>query len=154
MKSYFGFAYVCVCTATVLFSTSATAAPPAKDASKKTDSKPEALVPLASFVIPGGPQDGRDPFFPASTRPFVNQQPQPQKGTNPQPTVSPLNLTLNGIIPGSKLAMVNGRTFAEGEEGDVVVNGLRKRIRCLKVKDESAIIELLPEGERRELKMR
>ena len=50
--------------------------------------------------------------------------------------------------------MVNGRTFSEGEEGEVMVNGTRKKIRCLKVKVESAVVELLPEGERRELKMR
>ena len=157
MKSYSGFACVCVCAVTVLFSIAAPSAPPPKEALKKPDSKPAATpdvaIPLSVFVLPATPSEGRDPFFPKSTRPYASQQPQqPQKGVKPPVVEFPL--TLNGITPASKLAMVNGRTFSEGEEGDVVVNGVRKRIRCLKVKDESAIIELLPEGERRELKMR
>ena len=50
--------------------------------------------------------------------------------------------------------MINGRTFSEGEEGDVNTNSGKKRVRCLKIKEDSAIVELLPEGERQELKLR
>ena len=50
--------------------------------------------------------------------------------------------------------MINGRTFAEGEEGDVNTNSGKKHVRCLKIKEDSVIVELLPEGERQELKLR
>jgi len=50
--------------------------------------------------------------------------------------------------------MINGRTFSEGEEGDVNTNSGKKRVRCLKIKPDSVIVELLPEGERQELKLR
>ena len=64
-----------------------------------------------------------------------------------------MSLLLNGISRG--LAMINGRTFAPGEEGDVPTgSGGKRHISCLTIKDESAIIELLPEGERQELKLR
>ena len=154
MKSYPGFAHLAAMCLLALPCLNTYSAPAAKDA-KKSDAKrsstpSEVVIPLSVFVVPQTPKDGKDPFFPASTRPYVNLQPI-VKGQKPQ--VIEVPLTLTGIIP-SKLAMVNGRTFSEGEEGEVVVNGTRKKIRCVKVKQESAIVELLPEGERRELKMR
>jgi hypothetical protein len=157
MKSDTSFAYICVCSVVALWTMVAHAAPP--EATKKAaDSKQasattESVTPSV-FVLPASSKDGRDPFFPKSERPFASQKPVTPQGTKPVPVDLPM--TLNGIIPQGqvKLAMIEGRTFAEGEEGDVRVNGVKKRIRCLKVKDESAIIELLPEGERRELKMR
>ena len=158
IKSYHGLACAFLCALDSLISSAAYSAPPTKDAAKKAGSKPPATagvaaaqveIPLSVFVIPTDPKEGKDPFFPASARPYASrQQPKIQK-----PVVIDVSLTLNGITPG-KLVMVNGRSFSEGEEGEVVVNGVRKKLRCIKIKDESAVVELLPEGERRELKMR
>jgi hypothetical protein len=154
VKSYPGFVHVLAVCFLVLLSVTAYSAPASKDAKKaeikRSTTNSEVVIPLSVFVVPQTPKDGKDPFFPASTRPYVNLQPI-VKGQKPQ--VIEVPLTLTGIIP-LKLAMVNGRTFSEGEEGEVVVNGTRKKIRCVKVKQECAIVELLPEGERRELKMR
>jgi hypothetical protein len=127
---------------------------PSKDA-KKVGIKPATtnsapVIPLSVFVMPTGPKDGKDPFFPSSIRAYGTLQ--PKKGEKAPAIEFPL--ILSGITPSLKLVIVSGKTFFEGEEGDLVINGVRKRIRCLKVKEESAIVELLPEGERRELKMR
>ena len=156
-KIYPGMACAFLCALGTFVSPAAYSAPPAKDAAKKAGSKAQATVavpaahveiPLSVFVMPTEPKQGKDPFFPTSVRPYVSLQPK-----NAKPAVIDVSLTLNGITPG-KLVMVNGRSFSEGEEGEVVVNGVRKKLRCIKIKDESAIVELLPEGERRELKMR
>ena len=113
-------------------------------------SKPraEVKIPVSIFVWPHNPSEGKDPFFPQSKHPY--DQPEIQKPL----TNAPVVLTLTGISRG--LVMINGRTFSEGEEGDVNTNSGKKRVRCLKIKEEagSAIVELLPEGERQELKMR
>ena len=154
MKSYRDFAYVWVCSCATLLSTGVQSAPSAEKIAKKpgdakTSTTAQVVIPVSTFVIPSAPKEGKDPFFPTSTRLFASKQPE-QKG--PKQPVPEFPVTLNGISRG--LAMVCGRTFQEGEEGEVVVNGSRKKIRCLKIKTESAIIELLPEGERRELKLR
>ena len=151
IKNYSGFAFVWICVLAAPL-TSALAAPPEKQPAKKTASatNAEPVIPTSVFVIPTRKEEGRDPFFPTSTRLFVSQQPVVPNG-KPPPVEFPLTLT--GIIP-QKLAMVNGRTFEPGEEGEVVANGVRKKIRCLKINSESAIVELLPEGEHRELKLR
>ena len=155
MKSSPGCVHTLAVCGLALLSITTYSAPPSKDAKKpevkRSATTGEVVIPLSVFVVPATPKDGKDPFFPASTRPYVNLQPI-VKGQKPQVIEVPLILT--GITPSLKLGMVNGKTFSEGEEGDVVVNGVRKKIRCLKVKEESIIIELLPEGERRELKMR
>ena len=65
-----------------------------------------------------------------------------------------VRLVLNGITSGAKrTAMINGRTFEAGEEGEVKVSsGVNLRIRCVEVKDRSAVVEV--GGERRALYMR
>ena len=107
----------------------------------------EVKIPVSIFVWPHNPSEGRDPFFPHSKHPYDEPVIIKQPLTN-----APVILTLNGISRG--LAMINGRTFSEGEEGDVNTNSGKKHVRCLKIKENSAIIELLPEGERQELKLR
>ena len=156
MKKYFGFAMVFVCL--LLAPGGQTAPAPATPATKKAAVKTpsdagsavaEPQIPLSVFVVPKDPTQGKDPFFPASSRPYG---PGKQMQTNKTAVVE-VTLILNGFIP-PNLVMVNGRTFAEGEEGDVVVSGVRKRIRCIKIKEDSALIELLPEGQRQELRLR
>ena len=106
----------------------------------------EVKIPVSIFVWPSNPAEGKDPFFPNSKHPYTEPVIK-QTLTN-----APITLTLNGISRG--LAMINGRTFAEGEEGDVNTNSGKKHVRCLKIKEDSVIVELLPEGERQELKLR
>jgi hypothetical protein len=106
-------------------------------------------IPVSIFVISTNSSEGRDPFYPESTRFYGG-------GTNSTPTheIGAAVLTLQGIsgTTNRRLAIVNGRTLAEGEETELLVNGKRLKLRCIEIKNDSASVEL--EGVRRELKMR
>jgi len=132
------------------------AAPASKDSATTQKRGPntsmaEPEIPASVFVLPADPKDGKDPFFPTSKRPYVRAMPH----TTNAPAIQPVKLILNGIS--RKLAMINGRTFSEGEEGDVNTDGGRRHIRCIKIKEESVTVETLENGaaiDRQELKLR
>ena len=102
-------------------------------------------IPKSSFSIPAKIQEGRDPFFPATEHLFaVKSAPKNQAVPN-------TGIVFNGIS-GSKerpFAMINGHTFAEGEEAPVTTSSGRVRVLLVAIKDDHAIIEVA--GERREL---
>ena len=144
---------LCLCLAAGWLS-----AAPAKAADSAAGKKPakssaeaaagsELEIPLSTFVMPTSPKEGKDPFFPTSLRPYKEFIRTPRVA----PTNAPVSLTINGIVPG-KLVMIMGRSFSAGEEGEVPTTGGRKRIRCIRIKEDSAIIEV--DGERQEVRMR
>jgi hypothetical protein len=96
-------------------------------------------APKSVFVIPGTPQEGKDPFFPLSTRlrPMVRPP-----GTNPAPVVVIAELELKGIsgIATHRLAIINNRTFETGEEGDVICNGARVHVKCGEIGPDSVVV--------------
>ena len=99
-------------------------------------------LPQSVFVV------ARNPFFPQSTL----GQPQPKA---PEAPVDTSSFVLNGIVPNGpkRTAMINNKTFEQGEEGEVKLpSGARAMIKCEAIKAESAII--LYEGQRRELRLR
>jgi len=112
----------------------------------------EGPVTQALFVNPRGPQEGRDPFFPRSNRPYAEFTPVTKIS---QPVVN-ADLRLGGISGAAehRLAIINNRTFEAGEEGDVPSGSDRVRIRCLEIKADSVIIQLVAGGLRRELHFR
>ena len=118
----------------------------AKAPAKSTDAT-TVEIPQSVFVMPGNPSEGRDPFFPKSNHPYSHSQ-----TTNPTPAA--VELILNGLSGTAehKLAMINGRTFAEGEKAEVTVANRRVAIQCIQINDDSVIVEI--EGVRRELKLR
>lgn len=73
----------------------------------------------------------------------------------PEPP-SPSALVLNGITssPNQPTALINGRTFAVGEEGRVRVGGTNATIRCLGIAAESVRLEVLANGEEQVLRLR
>ena len=105
-------------------------------------------VPFSQFVIPAHQGQGRDPFFPKSTRLTVV--------TNVAPIVqpSPARLVLQGISGTTehRFAIINGQTVTVGETGDVTVNGTRLQFRCLDIRDVSCVLEI--GTERREIFLR
>jgi len=125
------------------------AAPP--DNKRKSDALPGGTngIPQSTFAIPNTPQEGRDPFFPNS---FHGPSPTALK---PTPSAELEALVLNGIsgAANSKLAIINGRTMAEGETNEVNTVAGRVRIHCIEIKGESAVVEIVG-GERRELHLR
>jgi hypothetical protein len=126
-----------------------------KDAPAKSGRKlvlqrvPEVPIPQSVFNIPSQPSEGRNPFYPQSVIKVV--VPKINKDNNPLDTTT---LVLNGITsPPRRTAMINGRTFEPGEEGEVrTLAGNRVLIKVEEIKTESAIIVV--GGQRRELHLR
>lgn len=110
----------------------------------------EVELPKSVFVLPANPDEGRDPFFPNSTRPYATSTP----AAPARPAAAPVSLVLKGFSGpvDRRLAIINNRTFEAGEEGDVVFPGGRIKVRCVEIRDESVVIEM--GGERRELRLR
>lgn len=100
------------------------------------------------FILPTSPKEGRDPFYPASTRPY-------QSAVVPGAKPSELNLNLlvlQGISgqPPHRLVIVNKRTFAVGDDSEVSTSQGRIRVHCLEINERSAVIEV--NGQRHELR--
>jgi len=113
-------------------------------------------APVAQSVFlstPKGPQDGVDPFFPRSKRPYFGT-PAPIAPSNPEPVTVAVELKLKAIsgLPEHRLALINNHTFEAGEEGEVVTTTGRMRIRCLEITQDSAVVQV--GAERRELHLR
>jgi len=130
--------------------TDAAAKPTAQASAVKIASKAVTDVPIpkSTFEITTA---ARNPFFPnagqQTTAKVITPDPNPPK---PQEAV----LVLNGLTgPPKRTAMINGRTFEAGEEGEVrLPSGSKQLVKCEEIKDSSVII--LVAGQRRELRLR
>jgi hypothetical protein len=100
-------------------------------------------VPQAVFVQPTKPQEGRDPFFPRSTRPYGSSM---VVETNQAAVVAtpPVDLRLKGFsgTADHRLAIINNQTFAVGEIAEVTAGNTRLRILCLKINDDNVVIKV------------
>ena len=126
-------------SAALLLALSAAAAPPAKTAASEPAQR-------SVFIIPANANEGRDPFFPTSLRPYERTRvSQPQ-------VVEISSLVLKGVSgpPDNRLAIINNRTFAVGDEQDLLTSQGRIRIRCVEINDKSVVVE--SGGQRQELK--
>jgi hypothetical protein len=103
------------------------------------------VVSHSAFVIPTNPKEGRDPFFPNSTRPYeAVSSARPHAGD-----VS--SLVLKGISgpPNHRLVIINNHTFGTGDEANLVTPQGPIHIRCIEVRASSVVIE--SGGQRHEL---
>ena len=120
-----------------------------------TNAAPAELeLPKSIFIIPTNSAEGRDPFFPLSTR-LNPPPPPPVTTTNVAPAVLQLvQLDLKGISGAlnHRLAIINNQTFGVGEAGEVTVNSGRVRVVCKEIKDESVVV--LVNGQERTLHLR
>ena len=110
--------------------------------------KTGANTPLDAVVPPNAPRSefkndigfGKDPFFPRSTRrPKVVVQPR----NEPITASVPGHVALKGIsvIKDKKLAIINDRTLAEGEEFTLKGNGQPDvKVKCVEIKEKSVIV--------------
>lgn len=140
--------------------TNATAKRPAatnravETAGAETKSAPPALtdqpIPQSVFTVPKKKEEGKDPFFPASTRAGAEISTKP---TGPAPVVA--ELLLKGISGTAEnpLAIVNTTTFTTGEENDVITKVGRMKIRCLEINMSAGTVIIQVGGERRELRL-
>jgi hypothetical protein len=129
--------------------------PPTGASSVRTNAPTAQLeIPKSAFIIPASPQEGKDPFFPLSTRLL----PSVVVSTNPQPAAAvvavEIKLKLNGISGTSArpLAIINNRTFEANEESAVSTVSGPVRIRCLEIKPDAVVVQV--GGEQRILRLR
>lgn len=117
-------------TIMVLAVLSASAAPKTQPA--KTN------VVRSVFTLPTNPQQGRDPFFPDSSRPY-------EAAAAAHPRVNDVSsLVLKGFsgkLP-HRLVIINNYTFGVGDEGDVITPAGRIHLRCIAIKTNSVVIRV------------
>lgn len=109
--------------------------PPAKP----TNAPSEELLVEVKSVFLDDPKVGKDPFFPKSARRLQSNASVVVTG----PVEADGLFALQGLsfVNGRKLALINGRTFAEGEEQDVRVKGQTWRVKCVTIADRHVNIE-------------
>ena len=85
--------------------------------------------------MPSSPEEGRDPFYPNSTRPYDE--------FIPKRAVDATALEIKGFseVNGRRYVIINNHTFAAGEEGDVTTPQGRIHIHCLSVGADSVMVE-------------
>jgi hypothetical protein len=94
----------------------------------------EVPIPTAVFDLAAKPT--KDPFFPLSLRQPV------QIATNATPTFSAAVFNLKGLSgsPGHRLALINNRTVAAGEDAEITTSAGKVKIQCVEIKESSVII--------------
>jgi hypothetical protein len=112
-----------------------------ENAARAEENAPKAVgplpVPKSVFIIPTNVKEGRDPFFPNSSRAPGSEQVQ----VDPHSNVMSL-LILNGLNlkPGGHTAMINGHTMAEGETADIMTSSGTISVHCVKITDGNTVI--------------
>ena len=96
------------------------------------------------FILPANAKEGRDPFFPESTRTF-----DAAVAANKTVEISALNIKGFSGTPGHRFVIINNHTFGSGDEGDVRTATGRIHIRCTEIRSDTVIIEV--NGQRREM---
>jgi hypothetical protein len=106
-----------------------------------TNAPPAGEAPQAKSVFVDDPRLGKDPFFPKSTRRVPTQAPDP--GNAPIEVVDG-KFMLQGLsfVGGRKLALINKRTLAEGEEMDVKTKSGIERLKCVEIRERSVVISI------------
>jgi len=107
------------------------------------------IVPKSVFAYQ--PADGKDPFFPETTRwkkaaPSAPGQPAASRGF-----LDLLSLKGISITSSRRLALINSVTFAPGEKAALRVNSLSNVIECVEIRDRSVVVCLPDTRETREL---
>ena len=128
--------------------------------STKTESSAAADPEVPKSIFIDDPRTTRDPFFPRSTRrhpipPAPVTPPGPNEAT-PIPPAPPVQLILRAILLGQekRLAQINNRNFAVGEESEVLAGTQKVKIRCLEIRDSSVLVSVEGVTEPRELFLR
>ncbi len=105
----------------------------------------DAGTPRSEFTLPSNPKEGRDPFFPGSTRSY-----EAAAVTNIR-VADVTSLVLRGFSGSMdhRLVIINNHTFAAGDEGDVITPVGRIHLSCIEIKTNSVVIEV--GGQRHEL---
>jgi|SRR5579872_892764 len=121
-------------------------------ASEGTNSTPAKLV-ISQSIFDLATKPVKDPFFPLSTRtPF----PVVVVTNNAAPAISAASFTLRGLSgqQNERLALINNRTIAVGEDAEVATPSGKIKIRCLEIKESSVVIRAENQPETIEVHLR
>ena len=113
------------------------AAPPPQPA--KTEIQPA----VSAFAYPNNMSEGRDPFFPGSSRVYASSPENAAKA----PSVT--DLVVKTIIgtPPRVFAIINNHTFAPGDDGDVTLKENRRlHIRVLDINPQAGTVTIEASG--------
>ena len=103
-------------------------------------------APRSIFIQPNSPKDGRDPFFPLSTRPYASAVIPAAKTDD----LSSLAIRGKSGTLDRPLVIINDVTFAVGDDRDVITPDGRIHIHCLEIVGDLAVIEA--NGQRHKLR--
>jgi hypothetical protein len=148
LRALIAFALVSWACAAQPAKTKAKASSPTKAGAKATEkadhsADAKSIVPVvldqitfAPSVFEDVPGTGKDPFFPTTTR----REP-PKKDA--EKTDFP-SLSLKGIsgTPDRKLALIDYLTIAQGEEADIRIGKQSYRVKCLEIRERSALLQI------------
>lgn len=98
-----------------------------------TNAAPATIASV--FIMPNSPQEGRDPFYPESTRPYITAV--------AHKTMPVVDLVIHGFsgTTDDRTVIINNHSFGAGDEGDVITPGGRAHLRCLTISSNSVVIE-------------
>ena len=110
-----------------------------------------APIPQSVFVIPRKVDEGKDPFFPNSSRVY-GADATAKPGAKPQPVA---DLTLRGISGTAEapLAIINTTTCTTGETAEIITKNSRIKVQCLEINMAAGTVLLQVGAERRELRL-
>jgi len=129
---------------TILIGTLAAASAPVVFGGPPKADPPKPAPALSVFAMPMSAHDGRDPFFPESTRPYEENKPA-------NSTLDENSFAVKGFSMehGHAMVIINNHTFAIGDEGDVLTTVGRVHLHLVDIRANVAVIEV--NGSRREL---
>ena len=124
----------------------------------QTDRKKTAEAAVAHSVFNSDLSTAVDPFFPKSDRRPKPATPVVAVGLpdpSPAPTLMfPKQIVLQGIsiAQNQKMALINGRTVAVGEDAVLKIDGEVLRLHCDEIRDRSVIVSI--KGVTKEIRLR
>lgn len=96
------------------------------------------VAPRSVFTQPTNPQEGRDPFFPESTRVYESNIPV----TAASEAASTLMIKGFSMMDGRPMVIINNHTFMAGDEGDVLSSAGHTHVHCLEIRPGTVVVEV------------
>jgi hypothetical protein len=116
------------------------------DGAEPVKTPPAKPVPIRSvFIMPANATEGRDPFFPESTRVYESDIPVSVHAVE----ITSLRVKGYSVVNNQPMVIINNHSFMINDEGDVLTPGGRVHVRCLDIKPSVAVIEA--NGQREDL---
>ena len=137
-------------TALLIITAVGTQSAPAATETNTTDSATAAVTARKSVFV-DDMKSGKDPFFPKSTRRGEKEPTVITKAAAPV-----VKLSLKGISgpTNRRFALINNQPLAAGESAFVRIAGGQVKVYCWEIREDSAVVSIEGDPERKELKLR